>query len=149
MLNDFIRRSLRSAKIARCARCSDCDFRRSPRSAYKIADIWHVRYRRLNSPAFAKCARSRYGFYGHRCELPVKSINQVGRFYHMNNVESATSIGGENCLRFRWRSNWPRSAYKIARCVAGVQTTKFSHLSTMYTDIPDRLSKPLFWIVHW
>ena len=32
---------------------------RSPRSAYKIADIWHVRYRRLNSPAFAKCARSR------------------------------------------------------------------------------------------
>ena len=24
-----------------------------------IADIWHVRYRRLNSPAFAECARSR------------------------------------------------------------------------------------------
>ena len=58
-LGDFIRRSPRSAKIARCARCSDCDFRRSPRSAYKIADIGHVRYRRLNSPAFAKCARSR------------------------------------------------------------------------------------------
>ena len=55
----LIRRSPRSAKIARCARCSDCDFRRSPRSAYKIADIWHVRYRRLNSPAFPKCARSR------------------------------------------------------------------------------------------
>ena len=35
------------------------DFRRSPRSAYKIVDIWHVRYRRLNSPAFAWCARSR------------------------------------------------------------------------------------------
>ena len=49
----------RSAKIARCARCSDCDFRRLPQSAYKIADIWHVRYRRLNSPTFAKCARSR------------------------------------------------------------------------------------------
>ena len=44
---DFIRRSRRSAKIARCARYIDCDFRRSPRSAYKIADIWHVRYRRL------------------------------------------------------------------------------------------------------
>ena len=28
-------------------------------SAYKIADIWHVRYRRLSSPAFAKCARLR------------------------------------------------------------------------------------------
>ena len=54
----FIRRSPRSAKIARCARCSDCDFRRSRRLAYKIADIWHVRYRRINSPAFAKCARS-------------------------------------------------------------------------------------------
>ena len=26
---------------------------------YKIADIWHVRYRRLNSPASAKRARSR------------------------------------------------------------------------------------------
>ena len=58
-LGDFIRRSRRSAKIARCARCSDCDFRRSSRSAYKIADFWHCRYRRLNSPAFVKCARSR------------------------------------------------------------------------------------------
>ena len=26
---------------------------------HKIADIWHVRYRRLNSPACAKCDRSR------------------------------------------------------------------------------------------
>ena len=51
---DFIRRSPRSAKFARCARWSDCDLRRSPRSSYKM-----VRYRRLNSPAFAKCARSR------------------------------------------------------------------------------------------
>ena len=56
---DFIRRSLRSTEFVMCARYSDCNFRRSPRSAYKIADIWHVRYRRLNSPAFAKCARSR------------------------------------------------------------------------------------------
>ena len=54
-LGDFIRRL---AKIARCARCGGCDFRRLPRSAYKIADVWHVRYRRLNSRAFAKCARS-------------------------------------------------------------------------------------------
>ena len=51
---NFIRRSPRSAKIARCARCGDCDFRRSPRSAYKIVDIWHVRYWRLNSfPRFS------------------------------------------------------------------------------------------------
>ena len=39
---DFISRSRRSAKISECARCGDCDFRRSPRSADKIADIWHV-----------------------------------------------------------------------------------------------------------
>ena len=53
---DFIRRSPRSAKIARCVRCRDCDFadRRDRRQV--IADIWHVRYRRLNSPAFVKCA---------------------------------------------------------------------------------------------
>ena len=51
-------------------------------------------------------------FYAHRCELPVKSISQVGRFYHMNNIEVphhrdrrkispgvSASIGGENRLR--------------------------------------------------
>ena len=50
--------SLLVSKIARCVRCGDCDFRRSPRSAYKIADIWHISYRRSNSPAFAKSTRS-------------------------------------------------------------------------------------------
>ena len=55
----FIRRSQRLAEIARCAQYGDCDFRRSPRLAFKIADIWSTRYRRLNSPAFAKSARSR------------------------------------------------------------------------------------------
>ena len=50
------------------------DFRRSP---HKIADVWHVKYLRLNSPAFAKCARSRDFL---RPSLPT---NQVGRFYHM------------------------------------------------------------------
>ena len=75
-LGDFIRRSPRSAKIARCARCSDCDFRRSPRSAYKIADIWHVRYRRLNSPSFPKFARSRDFL---RSSLRIASkVNQSG-----------------------------------------------------------------------
>ena len=52
-------------------------------------------------------------FYAHRCELQVMSINQVGGFYHMNNVEVpnrrdrrkkspgvSASIGGENRLRF-------------------------------------------------
>ena len=59
-LGDFIRRSRLSAKIAIAAPGTACgNFRGSPRSAYKIADIWHVRYRRINSPAFAKCARSR------------------------------------------------------------------------------------------
>ena len=42
--SDLIRRSRRPAEIAGCARCGDCDFRRSQRSAYKIANIWHVTY---------------------------------------------------------------------------------------------------------
>ena len=53
--------------------------RRSQRSAYKIADIWHVRYRRLNTPSVPVPAI----FYAHHCESPVKSTNQVRRFYHM------------------------------------------------------------------
>ena len=52
-------RSRRSAKTTIAAPGTPGDFRRSPRSVYKIADIWHFRYRRLNSPAFAKCTRSR------------------------------------------------------------------------------------------
>ena len=74
--SDFIRRSPRLAKIARCARCSDCDFRQTPRSAYKIADIWHVWYRRLKSPAFAKCPRSR-DFLPSSLRI-VSKVNQSG-----------------------------------------------------------------------
>ena len=134
---DFIRRSPRSAKIARCARCSNCDFRRSPRSAYKIADMWHVKYWRLDSPSVPVPAI----FYAHRCESPAKSTNQVGRLYHMTFQNTprwspGTSlkchivvIGEKNrqvcphqsvakiACDFRWQSNSPRSAYKIARCV--------------------------------
>ena len=128
-LGDFIRRSPRLAKIARCARCSDCDFRRSPRSAYKIVDIWHVRYRRPNSPAFAKCARSREFL---RLFLRIASkANPSGwailshefsklphrRDWRKKSPGVSASIGGEN----RLRSNLPRSAYKIARCVAGLR----------------------------
>ena len=53
-------------------------------------------------------------FYAHRCGLRVKSINQVGRFYHMNNVEVphrhdrwkkspgvSASIGGDQIRRHR------------------------------------------------
>ena len=57
---------------------------------------------------FAKCARSRDFFYAHGCELPLKSISQVERVYHRNNVAIgekkspgvSASIGGENHLRF-------------------------------------------------
>ena len=129
-LGDFICRSPRSAKIARCARWSDCDFRRSPRSAYKIADIWHVRYRRLNSPAFFKCARSRDFLRLLLGQSPVKSTHQIGRFYHMNFQTDyhIAAIGEKN--RKRWRSNSPRSAYKIAMCVAGLRSAaRFSRIS--------------------
>ena len=99
--SDFIRRSPQSVKIARCARCSDYDFRRSPRSAYKIADIWHVRYRRLNSPEFAKCARSRDFL---RSSLQIASkVNQSGW----------AILSHEQC----WSATSPRSVKKIARCV--------------------------------
>ena len=109
---DFIRRSRRSAKIARCARCGDCDFRRSPRSAYKIADFWHVRYGRLNSPAFAKCARSRDFL---RSLLRIASeanpsgwailSHEFSKLPHRRNRRKqspsvSASIGGENRLRF-------------------------------------------------
>ena len=111
-LGDFIRRSPRSVKIARCAKWSDCDFRRSPRSAYKIADIWHVRYRRLNSPAFAKCVRSRDFL---RSFLRIASeVNPLGwailsheflklphrRDRRKRSPSMSASIGGENRLRF-------------------------------------------------
>ena len=46
--------------------------------AYKIADIWHVRYRRLNSPAFAKSARSRDFL---RSSLGIAC--KVNHIYHM------------------------------------------------------------------
>ena len=111
-LGDFIRRSPRSAKIARCARCNDCGFRRSPRSAYKIADIWHVRYRRLNSPAFAKCARSR-DFLRLLLWIASKAnpsgwailSHEFSKLPHRRDRRKkspgvSASIGGENRLRF-------------------------------------------------
>ena len=107
-------------------------FRQSPRSAYKIADIWHVRYRRLNSPAFAYSPSVPVPaiFYVYCYESPVKPTHQVLRFYHMcfQNCHIA-AIGEKNrqvCphqlvakIACDFRSNSPPSAYKIARCVAG------------------------------
>ena len=170
---DFIGRSPRSAKIARCARCSNCDFRRSPRSAYKIADMWHVKYWRLDSPSVPVPAI----FYAHRCESPAKSTTQVGRLYHMTFQNTprwspGTSlkchivvIGEKNrqvcphqsvakiACDFRWQSNSPRSAFKIARCVVGFTAIPFisysgirsierylkpaTHLATLYADRRD------------
>ena len=126
-LGDFIRRSPRSAKIARCARCSDCDFRRSPRSAYKIANIWHVRYRRLNSPAFAKCTRSR-DFLRLLLRIASKAnpsgwailTHEFSKLPHRHDRRKK-SPGVSATSDFRWRSNSPRSAYKIARCGAGLR----------------------------
>ena len=79
-------------------------------------------------------------FYAHRYESPVGSTNQVGRIYHVTFQNAPRwSLGtrlkchiagiGEKirhvCPRQSvakiacWRLNSPRSAYKIARCVAG------------------------------
>ena len=102
----------RDQRNSRCARCSDCDFRRLPRSAYKIADIWHVRYRRLNSPAFTKCARSR-DFLSSSLRMASK-VNPSGwailshdfsklphrRDWRKKTPSVSALIGGENCKRF-------------------------------------------------
>ena len=110
--HDFIHRLPRSAKIAKCARCSDCDFRRLPRSAYKIVNIWHVRHRRLNSPAFAKYARYR-DFLRSLLRIASK-VNPSGwvilsheflklphrRDRRKKSPSVSASIGGENRLRF-------------------------------------------------
>ena len=109
--------------------------RRSPRSAYKIVDIWHVRYRRLNSPAFAKCARSRDFL---RSSLRIASeVNPSGwailshdfsklphrRDRRKNRQVSPHLSSAKIASDFRWRSHSPGSAYKIARCVAGLRST--------------------------
>ena len=91
--------------------------------AYKIADIWHVRYRRLNSPAFAKCARSRD--FPHLLLRIASKANPSGwailshefsKLPHRRDRRKNRQVCPHH---FRWRSNSPRSAYKIARCVAG------------------------------
>ena len=71
-------------------------------------------------------------FCGHCCESPVKLTHQVGRFHHMTFQNCWIGAIGEKNRQvcphqsvakitcdFRWRSNSPRSAYQIARCVAG------------------------------
>ena len=94
----------------------------------------------------------------HRCESPVKSTNQVGRFYHMTfqnaprwspgtKLKCHIAAIGEKiarCVRINRRpkslaiftveSNWPRSAYEIARCVAGFRLLT---LLNIYNKIPD------------
>ena len=72
-------------------------------------------------------------FYVYCCESPVKPTHQVGQFYHMSFQNyNIAAIGEKNrqvcphqsvaqiARDFRWRSNSPRSAYKIVRCVAGL-----------------------------
>ena len=132
--------SPRSAKIARCVWCRDCDFRRSPRSAYKIADIWRVRYRRLNSPAFAKCVRSR-DF--------LRSLLQIA---------SKTSPSGWVVLSHDFWT--PPSAKKIAKCVrfnrwrkslmifAGDQICRDRRIKSPGVSLPFSVSVPAIFYGH-
>ena len=64
----------------------------------KTADIWHVRYPRLNSPAFAKCARPRV-FLRPSLQFALKSTNQVGQFYHMTFRNSHIASIGEKIAK--------------------------------------------------
>ena len=90
-------------------------------------------------------------FYVYCCESPVKLTHQVGRFYHMSfqNCHIA-AIGEKNrqvcppqsvekiACDFRWRSNSPRSAYKIARCVAGFKILKILLLTTVFLAVENQ-----------
>ena len=60
----------------------------------KTADIWHVRYRRLHLPAFAKCTCSR-DFLPSSLRIAIKSTNQVGKFYHNSHIAAI----GENIAK--------------------------------------------------
>ena len=73
------------------------------------------RYRRLNSAAFAKCARSR----AHRCESPPKSTNQVGRCYHMT-----FQNGGHDRGKWPGRSLGMRLKCQIAAIVKNQSIVK-------------------------
>ena len=99
--------------LAMYARGNDCDFRRSPRSVYKIVDIWHVRYRRLNSPAFAKYVRSRDFL---RSSLRIASkVNKSGWAILSHDFLKSPSMEPGNKVEVPHR-HAPRSAKKIARC---------------------------------
>ena len=95
------------------------------------------RYRRLNSPAFAKCARCR-DFLRLLLRIASKTNPSGWAIYHMSFQNCHIAAIGEKNRRvcphqspakiagdFRWRSNSQRSAYKIARCVAGFSNSKF------------------------
>ena len=77
-------------------------------------------------------------FYVYCCESPVKPTHQVGRLYLVSFQNCyIAAIGEKNrevcphqsvakiACDFRSRSNSPRSAYKIARCVAGFTNLVF------------------------
>ena len=96
--------------------------------------ISDMSYRRLNSQAFAKCARSHDLL---RSSLRIAcEVNPSGwvilshdftnlphrRDRRKKSPSVSALIGGKNR---RWWSNSPRSAYKIARCVAGLR--KLAH----------------------
>ena len=99
-IGDFIRRPRRSVKIAIAAPGTPGEFRRSRRSAYKIAKFV-AGFKPATHLAFAKCARSRDFL---RSSLKIASkVNQSGWVI----------LSHEQC----WSETSPRSAKKIARCV--------------------------------
>ena len=104
---------------------------RSPRSP-SIAIFWHVRYRRLNSPAFAKCARSsdflrslrRIASKANPSGWAILSHDFSKLPHRRDRRKIAKCVRNQSVAKiacnFRWRSNSSRSADKIARCVAGL-----------------------------
>ena len=115
-LGDFIRRSPRSAKIV-------CPVQRL-RFSYKIADIWHVRYRRLNSPAFAKCVRSRDFL---RSSLRIASkLNQSGWAILSHDFSKRPSMEPGNKVEVPHRRDRRKKSPGVSASIGGSLAIKFA-----------------------
>ena len=84
---------------------------RSPRSAFKIADIW-----RLNSPAFAKCARSRFL----RSSLRIASkVNQSGWAILSHGFSKRPSMEPGNKVEGPHRRDRPKKSPGLSASIGG------------------------------
>ena len=86
-------------------------------AAYKIADIWHFRYRRLNSPAFAKCARSRDFL---RSSLQIASkVNQSGWAFLSHDFSKRPSLDPRKKVEVPHPRDWRKKSPGLSASIGG------------------------------